>query len=68
MSSMDDGAPRRMLDERDILDLLPVARSTIQTWIKDKHFPAPVMIGPGRKAWFEDEVRTWQDQLKRDRD
>ena len=60
--------PARMLFEKDVLDLVPVARSTLQTWVKKRLFPAPVSIGPGRKAWFADEVTEWQEQLKRDRD
>jgi predicted DNA-binding transcriptional regulator AlpA len=58
------GAPRRMMSEKQILDLLPIARSTLQNWIKAKEFPQPVSIGPNRKAWFADEVAVWQNNRK----
>lgn len=57
---MTETAPRKMLSERQILDLLPIARSTLQAWEKDGNFPKSVTIGPNRKAWFADEVAEWQ--------
>jgi predicted DNA-binding transcriptional regulator AlpA len=55
-----ENTPRKMLSERQILDLLPIARSTLQQWEKSGDFPKAVMIGPNRKAWFADEVAAWQ--------
>jgi prophage regulatory protein len=52
--------PRQMLSERQILDLLPIARSTLQQWEKSGEFPKAVRIGPNRKAWYADEVAKWQ--------
>ena len=34
-----------MISEKDILDLLPIARSTLQHWIADGEFPKPIHIG-----------------------
>jgi predicted DNA-binding transcriptional regulator AlpA len=53
---------RRMLSEKQILDRIPIARSTLQDWEKVKLFPKSVQIGPNRKAWYEDEVVAWQKQ------
>ena len=33
-----ENTPRKMLSERQILDLLPIARSTLQQWEKDGDF------------------------------
>ena len=38
-------APRRMMSEKQILDLLPIARSTFQNWEKSGQFPKSVQIG-----------------------
>jgi predicted DNA-binding transcriptional regulator AlpA len=57
-------APRRMMSEKQILDLLPIARSTLQMWEKQGDFPKAVMIGPNRKAWYADEVAAWQNNRK----
>jgi predicted DNA-binding transcriptional regulator AlpA len=35
----DQYEPRRMMSEKQILDLLPIARSTLQKWEKDGKFP-----------------------------
>jgi len=51
---------RPMLSEKQILDRLPIARSTLQKWEKEGDFPKSVQIGPNRKAWYEDEVAAWQ--------
>ena len=59
---MTENAPRKMLSERQILGLLPIARSTLQQWEKHGNFPKAVMIGPNRKAWFADEVVAWQEK------
>jgi prophage regulatory protein len=63
-SIMTENAPRKMLSERQILDLLPIARSTLQQWEKHGDFPKAVMIGPNRKAWYADEVAEWQNKRK----
>jgi predicted DNA-binding transcriptional regulator AlpA len=55
------GELRPMLSEKQILDRLPIARSTLQKW-EGKIFPKSVPIGPNRKAWYEDEVVAWQKQ------
>jgi prophage regulatory protein len=56
--------PRRMMSEKQILDLLPIARSTLQNWEKEGLFPKSVMIAPNRKAWYADEVAAWQNDRK----
>jgi predicted DNA-binding transcriptional regulator AlpA len=54
------GELRAMLSEKPILDRLPIARSTLQSWEKQGAFPKSVPIGPNRKAWYADEVVAWQ--------
>jgi predicted DNA-binding transcriptional regulator AlpA len=55
-------ALRPMLSEKQILDRLPIARSTLQKWEKAGDFPRSIQIGPNRKAWYADEVAAWQKQ------
>jgi prophage regulatory protein len=54
------GAPRKMIDERQVLELIPISRSTLQRWVADGVFPKPRPIGPRRNAFFADEVAAWQ--------
>jgi prophage regulatory protein len=61
------GELRPMLSERQILDRLPIARSTLQKWEGDGLFPKSVQIGPNRKAWYVDEVVAWQKRREQGR-
>ena len=53
-------APRQMITEKQVLGLIPVARSTLQAWVQAGTFPKPVAIGPHRRAWFAADVAAWQ--------
>jgi prophage regulatory protein len=53
-------AIRPMVSETRILELIPISRSSLLTWVAQGTFPKPVPIGPQRIAWFEDEVVRWQ--------
>ncbi len=55
---------RPMLSEKQILDRIPIARSTLQKWEREGDFPKSVQIGPNRKAWYADEVVAWQKQCE----
>jgi prophage regulatory protein len=49
---------------KQVLELLPVARSTLYSWIKQGKFPKPVKLGPKISAWrmtdIMDHMRTIQ--------
>ena len=44
------------LREKQVLELLPVNRSTLWRWVKDGYFPKPLKIGRGVTVWRHDEV------------
>jgi prophage regulatory protein len=67
MSEMTSEAPqrqeekvRRMLSIDQVLDIVPVSRTTIFRMERDRQFPASHEISPKRRAWYEDEVAAWQ--------
>jgi predicted DNA-binding transcriptional regulator AlpA len=55
--------PRRMLTEGQVLDIVPVGRTTLYQMVKDGRFPRGTYISPNRRIWFADEVAGWQDAL-----
>jgi predicted DNA-binding transcriptional regulator AlpA len=57
---MSEERPRRMLDIHQVLDIVPVSRTTIFRMERDRQFPASKEISPKRRAWYEDEVIAWQ--------
>jgi prophage regulatory protein len=57
------GRPRRMLNEKQILALIPIARSTLWRMEKQGKFPKGSYILANRKLWYADEVEAWQNAL-----
>lgn len=55
--------PRRMLNEAQILAVVPISRSTLFRMMKAGRFPKATYISPNRRCWFESEVVTWQQAL-----
>jgi len=61
----EDGAPhhsrpRRMLNEKQVLDIVPLSRTTLYRMEKAGRFPKSTYISPNRRVWYEDEVIAWQ--------
>ena len=56
----DKSGPRRMLNEKKVLEIVPVARTTLYRMEKAGRFPKSTYISPNRRVWFEDEIIAWQ--------
>ena len=54
---------RRMLNEKQVLQIVPYSPTTLWRMVNRGEFPSPVFISPNKKAWFEDEVIAWQTAL-----
>jgi prophage regulatory protein len=55
--------PRRMLNEKQVLEIVPVGRTTLYRMEKAGRFPRSTYISPNRRVWFEDEIVAWQDAV-----
>jgi prophage regulatory protein len=55
---------REMLTAEQVLDLIPISRTTLFRMERDKRFPQGQAITPHRKLWFKDEVIAWQRDLQ----
>jgi prophage regulatory protein len=68
-AEMGDGAsnksasPRRMLSEKQVLEIIPVGRTTLYRMEKAGRFPRGTYISPNRRVWFEDEIVAWQNAV-----
>ena len=49
----------RLLRPKDVLEIIPVHRSTLSAWIEKGKFPQPVKISPARIYWRETTVQAW---------
>jgi prophage regulatory protein len=62
-SAPERSGPRRMLTERQILEIIPIGRSTLWRLERAGKFPRGVFISPNRKIWYESQIVSWQDSL-----
>jgi prophage regulatory protein len=63
-----DGAPRsneprRMLTEAQVLEIVPVGRTTLFHMVRAGRFPKGTYISPNRRVWFADQITAWQSAL-----
>jgi prophage regulatory protein len=65
----DDGAAlekaglRRMLDEKEILKIIPISGTTLWRMQKRGLFPKATFISPNKRVWYLDEIRRWQSEV-----
>jgi len=57
------GGPRRMLNEKQPLEIVQVGRITLHRMEKAGRFPRSTYISPNRRVWFEDEIVAWQNAV-----
>ena len=50
-----------------ILPYLPIAKSTVETWVKVGKFPAPVKLSKTVTAWKNSDIHSWLDSLANDK-
>ena len=62
---VDAGRPaaRRMLNEKQVLEIIPVSRTTLYRMEKAGRFPRCTYISPNRRVWYEDEIVAWQNAV-----
>jgi prophage regulatory protein len=59
----DKAGPRRMLNEQQVLAIVPISRSTLLRMEKAGKFPRSTYISPNRRVWLEDEIVDWQNAI-----
>ena len=60
-SAPDKSRPRRMLNEKQLLDIVPLSRTSIYRMEKAGKFPRSTYISANRRIWYEDEIVAWQN-------
>jgi predicted DNA-binding transcriptional regulator AlpA len=59
----DKSGPRRMLSEKQVLEIVPVGRTTLYRMEKAGRFPRSTYLSPNRRIWFADEIAAWQNAV-----
>ena len=52
-----------MLSEKQVLEIIPVGRTTLYRMEKAGKFPRSTYISPNRRIWYEDEIAVWQNEV-----
>jgi prophage regulatory protein len=63
MTEDTNASARRMLNEAQVLEIIPVSRATLFRMAKTGRFPKPTFISPNRKVWFEAEIASRQNAV-----
>jgi prophage regulatory protein len=59
----ESSGPRRMLNEKQVLGIIPVSRTTLFRMEKAGRFPRSTYISPNRRIWYADEIIAWQSTI-----
>ncbi len=60
--------PSKLLRLDQVLDRVPISKSSVLRQVAEGRFPRPVRVGERRVAWLEDEIVAWQTALVAKRD
>jgi predicted DNA-binding transcriptional regulator AlpA len=52
----DKSRPRPMLNEKQVLYIVPLSRTTLYRMEKAGRFPKSTYISPNRRVWYEDQI------------
>src|SRR5260370_5253711 len=59
----DKAGPRVMLNEKQVLQIVPISPVTLWRMEKAGKFPRSTYISPNRRGWVEDEINKRQKAL-----
>ena len=59
----DKSRPRRMLHEKQVLDIVPLSRTSIYRLERAGKFPRSTYISANRRIWYEDDIVAWQNAV-----
>jgi prophage regulatory protein len=59
MTALDTIARNRLIDRKELEELIPYSASQVRRMEQDGRFPRRIRLGPGRVAWFLRDVLAW---------
>ena len=62
MSEKNTEITTRLLRLPRVLELIPLAKSTLYAEVAAGRFPSPIKIGSQATAWVESDVKRWIDE------
>jgi prophage regulatory protein len=52
-----------MLLEEQVLDIIPISKTTLWRLERAGKFPRSTYISPNKRIWYEDQIITWQNEV-----
>lgn len=54
-----EDAGDRILSQKDVLEMLPISKSTLMRMRNRGDFPPPFKVSPRKNGWMESEIISW---------
>ena len=64
---MEETKSKKLLRLKQVLERVPVGRSTLYNWVKTGRFPKPIQIGTRCAVWHEEYIDNWIEEKKEKR-
>lgn len=55
--------PQRMLNEAELLRLIPIGRATLYRLMREGKFPRGSFVSSNRRLWLASEIARWQREV-----
>ncbi|MBB4369112.1 putative DNA-binding transcriptional regulator AlpA [Bradyrhizobium sp. cir1] len=59
----DKSEPQRMLNETELLRLIPIGRATLYRMMREGKFPRGTFVSANRRLWIASEIARWQREV-----
>ncbi|MDD1520022.1 MULTISPECIES: helix-turn-helix transcriptional regulator [Bradyrhizobium] len=53
----------RIINEKEVLEIIRLSRTTLYRLVKAGKFPQPTYVSENRKTWRDDEVYSWYETV-----
>ena len=63
VGSHDLDEPRQMIDEEQLLQLIPIGRATLYRMMREGKFPRGTFVSANRRLWFKSVIARWQREV-----
>lgn len=55
----------KLLRIKQVLEIIPISKSTLWAWVKDGRFPEPVRLSARCTVWRAEDVQSFAENITR---
>ncbi|WP_454621323.1 helix-turn-helix transcriptional regulator [Bradyrhizobium cenepequi] len=60
----DNISPRRMIDEKQLLEIIPISRSSLWRLQQADKFPRGILVTANKRLFYLDDIVAWQQSYQ----